>query len=100
VTDKSGVIELMKKKLFLLICCFSLFGLIACGSKLNAENLNKVKNGMSQVEVKSILGKPDGVETSEILGLKNVSYLYQNGSNKVNINFINDTVISKHGSFN
>jgi len=73
--------------------------LAACGGKLTNENLNKVKNEMTEGDVKAILGKPSSVENSEILGLKNVSYLYESGGSKVNIHFINDNVISKHGSF-
>jgi hypothetical protein len=75
------------------------FALVACGSKLTNENLTKVKNGMSEVEVKAILGKPDKVDSSEILGLRNVSYQYTSGKTEVSITFINDSVISKSGNF-
>jgi SmpA / OmlA family len=89
----------IKKTLLTLICGITLFGLFGCGSKLTNENLNKVKNGMTESEVQAILGSPSDVENSEILGLKNVSYKYKSGETRVNINFINNSVISKHGSF-
>lgn len=89
----------IKNVFAVLVLLVATLSLVACGSKLSNENLTKVKNGMSEVEVKAILGKPNKVDSSEVLGLRNVSYQYQSGKTEVTINFINDTVISKHGSF-
>jgi len=89
----------MKKVMVLLIGGVSLLTLVACGNKLTNDNFSKVKNGMTEAEVRAILGKPDEVETSEILGLKNTSYLYEKGDTRASINFISNNVISKHGSF-
>jgi outer membrane protein assembly factor BamE (lipoprotein component of BamABCDE complex) len=84
---------------FLTMLGLALF-LAACGTKLTSENLNKIKHGMTETEVKAILGKPSSVENSEILGLRHVAYTYQSGESKVNINFINDSVISNPAVLN
>jgi len=73
--------------------------LSACGSKLNNENLARVKNGMSSSEVKKILGGPDRVETGNILGLEGTTFYYHQGESKVQISFINDQVTVKLGTF-
>lgn len=73
--------------------------LSACASKLNDENLAKVKNGMSSAEVKKILGGPDRVETGNILGLEGTTFYYHRGESKVQISFINDQVTVKIGTF-
>jgi outer membrane protein assembly factor BamE (lipoprotein component of BamABCDE complex) len=75
------------------------FALSACGSKLNNDNLAKVKNGMSTVEVKGILGQPTRVETGSILGLEGTTFYYEKHGSKVQISFINDQVTVKLGSF-
>lgn len=75
------------------------FVLVACSSKLTNENLDKVKAGMSETEVKKILGNPEKVATSETLGIRGTSYYYKNGSKEVKILFLNNNVMAKEGSF-
>ncbi|MDR0532666.1 MAG: outer membrane protein assembly factor BamE [Verrucomicrobiales bacterium] len=84
------------KKIGLLACVVVL---AACSGKLTNDNLLKVKSGMSEAEVKAILGNPTKVETSETLGIRGSSYIYQKGKNKVQITFVNDVVIGKSGNF-
>jgi hypothetical protein len=82
----------------LVVCCLAL-SLSACGSKRTPENLTRIKNGMTSAEVKSILGKPDRVETATILGLEGSTFFYDQGETRVQISFINDAVTVKLGSF-
>lgn len=71
----------------------------ACGSKRTPENLAKIKSGMTSAEVKAILGKPDRVETGSILGLEGSTFFYEKDGARVLIQFINDEVTVKLGSF-
>ena len=73
--------------------------LLAACSKLTNENLTKVKHGMSEAEVQKILGKPTKAESSETLGIRGTSYTYTKGKTKVQITFVNDSVIGKSGNF-
>ena len=74
--------------------------LAACGNKATNDNLVSVKSGMSQAEVKKILGRPDQIETGEILGLSGTTYTYDNkDGSKVQISFIDDHVTVKLGTF-
>ena len=85
----------MKNILILLMTAALLAG---CG-KLSNENLSRVKTGMSEVEVKSILGKPSRTETGETLGIRGTTYYYESGGAEVKIVFLNDSVMVKEGSF-
>lgn len=73
--------------------------LAGCGPKLTSENLEKVKNGMTQQEVKSILGEPTREDTANLLGLSGSSWIYEKGGTKVTISFVNNGVIHKEGTF-
>ena len=42
--------------------------LAACGSRLNQENFDKIRDGMSQKEVREILGEPVNAEGASFLG--------------------------------
>lgn len=93
----------MKKHLTRLLNLMALAVLVvalsSCASKLNDDNLAKVKNGMTSAEVKKILGGPDRVETGNILGLEGTTFYYHRGESKVQISFINDQVSVKLGTF-
>jgi hypothetical protein len=80
-----------------LVACVILFA--GCAGKLTNDNLLKVKSGMSETEVRAILGKPAKIESSEVLGIRGSSYIYEKGGNKVQITFVNDVVIGKSGNF-
>jgi hypothetical protein len=76
-----------------------LFFVVACASKLTSENLAKVKNGMTEDEVKAILGKPTAVETSGMLGISGSSYTYKTKDSEVKVIFLNGKVMTTQGSF-
>ncbi len=77
-----------------MICLLS-----ACGSKLTPDNYSLVKNGMTEAEVKDLIGKPSGVKSDEMLGLSSTIYTYQKGESEVKIGFINGKVTHKSGKF-
>lgn len=84
--------------LFLTLCgAFAL--LVACGGKLNPDSFARIKNGMSEDEVKAIIGKPSEVKTGEMLGLSSTTYSYEKGETKAVVGFINGKVTHKNGSF-
>ncbi|NJK93335.1 MAG: outer membrane protein assembly factor BamE [Blastochloris sp.] len=90
------ILKMSGSLLLMLVLCLSL---VACGSKLNAENFSKIKTGMSEQEVRQILGKPSKVEEAEVLGLQAKTFIYENKPEPVKVSFINNSVSSKHGSF-
>ncbi len=68
---------------------------------LTQDNLNKIHDGMSQADVKGILGAPTDShdEPIPIVGGTQTTYTYQNDKSSVKIVFKNDQVTSKDGSF-
>ena len=89
---------------YLLSAALSLI-LIGCSGSmpftLTQENLNKVHNDMSQVEVRGILGEPTESKTDPIpiVGGTATTYTYRNDKSEVTIVFKNDKVQEKHGTF-
>ncbi len=74
----------------------TLFVLSSCGSKLNPDSFALVKTGMTEEEVKDLLGKPDEVESGELLGLTSSTFTYDNDGGYAQIWFINGNVSRKH----
>jgi len=79
--------------------------LTACGGgsklTLTQANLDKVHEGISAAEVKSILGSPTDSKTEPIpiVGGTKTTYTYSNDQDLVTIVLKNDTVQSKEGHF-
>jgi len=73
--------------------------LAACAGKLNNDNLLKVKNGMTEAQVKEILGSPTKIDTGDVLGLHGSTFIYEKGKTTVQVHFINDSVVAKSGNF-
>jgi len=73
--------------------------LAACGSRLTQENLNRIENGMTEEQVKAILGKPTSVESAGALGMTSASYTYKSGDQEVKIMFVNGQVMARFGTF-
>jgi hypothetical protein len=83
----------------LLLLTLAVAFLAACGSKLTSGNLQKIHNDMTVVEVKSVLGEPTEEKTGGIGPLNGTSLIYRDGKNEVVVNFVNDKVVMKNGSF-
>jgi hypothetical protein len=83
----------------------AMMALSACGGgsplTLTQANLDKVHEGMTANEVKSILGSPTDSKTEPIpiVGGTKTTYVYSNKEDRVVVILKNDTVQSKEGHF-
>jgi hypothetical protein len=88
-----------------LLCLAALSLLAACGGgspvTLTQANLDKIHEGMSSAEVKSVLGAPTDSKSEPIpiVGGTKTTYMYNNQDSSVTIVLKNDTVQSKEGHF-
>lgn len=69
--------------------------LLGCGSKLTQENFDKIQNGMSMAEVKSILGEPAEAQSVGLGPFSGVSATWKDKKTVINIHFVNDKVTLK-----
>ena len=77
----------------------AVFVLSAChGKRLTKANVDEVSQGMSRKQVESILGPPTSVDSTNLLIMKKVTYIYQQGDESVTIVFLNDEVASKESN--
>jgi SmpA/OmlA family protein len=76
----------------LLVC------LAACGSRLNQENFEKIREGMSQKEVREILGEPVNASGASLLGLSSGEAVWKDDRTTITVHFLNDKVVSKQMS--
>ncbi|HKE42554.1 MAG TPA: outer membrane protein assembly factor BamE [Casimicrobiaceae bacterium] len=74
--------------------------LAACGSRLTQENFEKVREGMSQQEVRQILGEPADASGASLLGLSSGEAVWKDDKTTITIHFLNDRVVSKRMSQN
>ena len=79
---------LMIKLGVLVICIFSILTFVGC-SKVNKENYDKIKIGMSFEEVVGVLGKPD---TCEEPVMKMKSCIWASSDKQIEIKFAGDIV--------
>ena len=77
----------------------AVFVLSAChGQRLTKANVDEVSKGMSRKQVESILGPPTSVDSTDLLVMKKVTYIYQQADESVTIVFANDEVASKEST--
>ncbi len=69
--------------------------LAACGSRLNQENFDKIREGMSQKEVREILGEPLDASGGSILGISGGEAVWKDDKTTIRVHFLNDKVVSK-----
>jgi hypothetical protein len=87
------------------LCAALSLVLMGCGGgsplTLTQENLDKVQDGMSQNDVRAILGAPTESKTDPIpiVGGTQTTYVYRNDKSEVTIVFKNDQEKEKHGTF-
>ena len=72
--------------------------LAACGSRLSQENFDKIREGMSQKEVREILGEPVNASGGSVLGLSGEEAVWRNEKTTITAHFLNDKVVSKRMS--
>jgi len=83
-----------------LIVATLLLCLAACGSRLTQENFEKVREGMSQQEVREILGQPADASGASFLGLSSGEAVWKDEKTTITVHFLNDRVVSKQMSQN
>ncbi len=74
------------------------FVVAACGSKVNQANFDKIKTGMTQDEVKKILGSPTETSSMSIAGLSGTSSKWEGKNGTIVIQFFNEKVQIKEFS--
>ena len=72
--------------------------LAACGSKISQSNFDKIKDGMSEADVKAILGAPSTSDSIGVAGLSGTSDVWKDKHGTISIQFVNGKVKLK--SFN
>ena len=69
--------------------------LLGCGSKVTQENYAKVQSGMTQAEVKAILGEPTESSSIAFGSVGGTTATWKGGGGTITIQFMNDKVIAK-----
>jgi len=75
-----------------------LLTLAACSPRLNQENFEKIRDGMSQKEVREILGDPVDASGASFLGLSSGEAVWKDNKTTITVHFLNDKVVGKHMS--
>jgi outer membrane protein assembly factor BamE (lipoprotein component of BamABCDE complex) len=68
------------------------------GSKITADNYNKITTGMSKTQVETILGKPTTITTTDMIIFKKTTWRYEDGDKFAMITFKNEEVDGKEGN--
>ena len=66
--------------------------------RLNQENFDKIREGMSQREVREILGEPVDASGASLLGLSSSEAVWKDDKTTIAVHFLNDKVVSKQMS--
>lgn len=82
----------MKNGLLASLVLAAVISLVACASKVSAENYNKIENGMTKAQVHEILGDPDKVSGSSIGALSTSTEVWQGDTESISITFFQDKV--------
>jgi hypothetical protein len=72
------------------------FCLLACsGAKINQENFDKIKTGMTMAEVRAILGEPTDSSSIDVAIISGGTAMWKGEGVTINIQFMNGKVIAK-----
>jgi hypothetical protein len=74
------------------------FAIAACSSKVNQDNFDKIKTGMTEDEVKNILGPPTETSSMSIAGFSGTSSKWESKNGTIVIQFFNGEVQIKEFS--
>ena len=72
--------------------------LAACGARLSQENFDKIHQGMSQKEVREILGEPVDASGARLLGFSSGEAVWKDDKTTITVHFLNDKVVTKEMS--
>lgn len=76
-------------------CLLAAFLLAACGSEINRNNFDRIKNDMSKDEVFHILGEPDKLNTIELGRLSGSTAQWSNNKQLITVTFAGNKVAFK-----
>lgn len=69
--------------------------LTACGGGLSETQFAKIENGMTEEQVKALIGDPSKIDTGSAIGISGTSYHYTDGKVNATVAFLNGKVIGK-----
>ena len=69
--------------------------LVACGSKITQENFDKVQAGMSQDEVKAILGEPTESTGTSVGPISGGAWVWKKNGTTITVQFVGGKVFAK-----
>ena len=69
--------------------------IVACGSKVNQANFNKIQTGMTQNEVNEILGSPTESSSFGIGVFSGTASKWASKEGTITIQFLNEKVVAK-----
>jgi hypothetical protein len=81
----------MKTRALLLVALL----LLAACSKITQDNFAKVQDGMSEPDVKALLGPPTSTSSVQVLGIGGTHSIWEGGGAVVSIRFVNGKVATK-----
>lgn len=84
--SKLGVVALAVGVIFLSACS---------GAKISQENFDKVKVGMTQAEVRAILGEATEASSLDVAGFSGTTSTWRHGDTTITIQFVNGKVVAK-----
>jgi hypothetical protein len=84
--------------LLLAVCVFGSLCLCSCSNRLTQENFDKVRTGMSEAEVKAILGEPTEAKSVDIGIFSGTTSTWKGKGVTITIQFVNGKVMLKEFS--
>jgi hypothetical protein len=87
--------RLFRQSLLGMVLASSLI-LVACGSRINSGNFNRIQNGMSEQEVIAILGEPSTSDSVGIGPLSGTTSTWTHEGLTISVQFLNGKVALKN----
>ncbi|MEJ2671976.1 MAG: outer membrane protein assembly factor BamE [Deltaproteobacteria bacterium] len=69
--------------------------LVACGSRINQANFEKIKTGMTMAQVRLILGDPTETSSVDVAVFSGTVSKWKAGDLTITIQFVNGKVVAK-----
>ena len=74
---------------------FALLLLLAACSKVTQQNFGKIRDGMTEEEVQSILGLPAATSRVDVGGFSGTSLSWRSGDAEITVRFLNGKAVLK-----
>ncbi|HEY3320717.1 MAG TPA: hypothetical protein VGP72_09660 [Planctomycetota bacterium] len=79
----------------ILAACTLIFALAGCGNGSRQDIMEKAKEAKNAKELRAALGKPDKIDSVEVLSVRNETWTYKGSDGEVVFQLMNDKVILK-----